>query len=1046
MELPCPFGIRCRSWLVLAGFLSVAASFAAGVEDDCKGCGEPAFPEAAEWLASQGYPSDEYVVLLRWEEVSRTGPRSVVTGYHVFSRDAGDWFDLYSGADGNLLDGDALAALGIRAKQWDLPPVEQRAELPVAVSRSAPMRPVPVGVAVKAATWASLELPALDVAALLAEDVAALLAEDGEAEGVPRKGARRIGIARTLPRAIEVTAGAATVGAWRELPCGALLWSVTLVSPGANAVRAHFSELAMPAGACVVVYNPRCPSEAYGPYVRPFAGDADLWSASCFSDSVTVECHVPAGATAQGLKLVIEELVHTYADFATFEWAKAGYCNQDVSCFPEWVTTSLGVAGFAFISHKTQLHCTGSLIADTDPDTRIPYFLTANHCVSSEDGYRGSANMEFFWLYQTPACDEDPPPIDSVPRNSDGADFLATSPGDEGTDFALVRLRSMPPEGLTYPGWSTAPLRVGDEAVCVHHPSGGYKRISFGTLTEDGSPQAGGYTVGDTDYERYYEVLWHTGTTEHGSSGSPLFAPDGQLIIGQLWGGYASCSATEEPDYYGRFDVSFPLVAEWLSPAGAPPGGGEGEGEPPSPPTGLGVSSSAGQVVLHWEANTAEPDLAGYHVHRAVDDTDSFVRLNTVPVTDTSYMDTSAETDETYIYRITAAGCGGVESEASEVLRVRASVVVMSVSDHTAGPGEETWIALNVNDATGIGPASVDIELAYDAPILDEATIEIQATAITGHLDVVADMADGGAIRFSASGDGGVVEGRGHLFDIHARVRANAEPDACGGVGFGTVKLYTDDGAALPVDASDTGTVCVSENCALGDLNGDGVVDGDDTVKALKAAAGLIVPNICDLQAGDPNGDRLIDCADAAMVSRMAEGLSINPTPDERDTLLSSVLAETDSVEVSLALVTGYMGAVAEIPVRVSRAAGVAAFEVSVAYPEESLELVEAVAGRATPEFVLAVNAKPPGSVTVSAARAQGLDTYAAQGTTLAVLRFRVANDSEVDAMTLPITLGRVALKGQWGDDFEWYTQVETADGGIMAVPSTWGCFNGSIE
>jgi hypothetical protein len=37
-----------------------------------------------------------------------------------------------------------------------------------------------------------------------------------------------------------------------------------------------------------------------------------------------------------------------------------------------------------------------------------------------------------------------------------------------------------------------------------------------------------------------------------------------QQIIGQLWGGGASCLQPDEPDYYGRFDRTFPLIEEYL--------------------------------------------------------------------------------------------------------------------------------------------------------------------------------------------------------------------------------------------------------------------------------------------------------------------------------------------------------------------------------------------------------------------------------------------------------------------------------------------------
>lgn len=52
---------------------------------------------------------------------------------------------------------------------------------------------------------------------------------------------------------------------------------------------------------------------------------------------------------------------------------------------------------------------------------------------------------------------------------------------------------------------------------------------------------------------------WDQGVTEPASSGSPLFNQN-QLIVGQLYGGTAACSGTNDngqDDNYGRLDVSW---------------------------------------------------------------------------------------------------------------------------------------------------------------------------------------------------------------------------------------------------------------------------------------------------------------------------------------------------------------------------------------------------------------------------------------------------------------------------------------------------------
>lgn len=517
---------------------------------------EPAFPEAASFLASQGYAAEDYAVLLSWQESARNRPGALVTGYHVLFRETGDTFDLYSDGHGNLLDDADLAALGVRSKNWDLAPVEQVTEIPPAIAKVLPPRPLPAGAPFTGRLGVSVLLPALDVDALLEED--ARRASSGE------KAAERVGVVRTLPQPIVVTDDGATAGSWQTLTDdGGRLWSVTLVSLGAEAIRVHFSQLRIPAGARVVIYNSRNPVEAYGPYQGAREGETGLWSASCFNEAVTVECCVPPKSEAKPLGLIIDAVTHAYVDFGKYQWTKAaGPCNQDVSCSPEWATTALGVGGYNFIRDSNVLHCTGALVADTDPGAVTPYFLTANHCVGAQSGTNGASSMEFFWLYQTPACGESPPPIADVPRTSGGADLLATA-GADVNDFTLVRLREAPPDGVAYIGWTTEPVSVGADVTCIHHPSGDYKRISFGKTSDAGSPIEQGNPI--QPYDTYHEVLWSLGTTEHGSSGAPLFLAGNQLVIGQLWGGYASCGNVDEPDYFGRFDKTFPLIEQWLS-------------------------------------------------------------------------------------------------------------------------------------------------------------------------------------------------------------------------------------------------------------------------------------------------------------------------------------------------------------------------------------------------------------------------------------------------------------------------------------------------
>jgi PKD repeat protein len=139
------------------------------------------------------------------------------------------------------------------------------------------------------------------------------------------------------------------------------------------------------------------------------------------------------------------------------------------------------------------------------------------------------------------------------------------------SDFALLELDDPPnPDwDLHWAGWdrtSTDP----PSAVTIHHPSTDEKRISFEDDPTTTTSYLGSSSPGNGSHIRVAD--WDLGTTEGGSSGSPLFNPDGR-VVGQLHGGYAACG-NNEPDWFGRLSVSWAgggtaasRLSDWLDPA-----------------------------------------------------------------------------------------------------------------------------------------------------------------------------------------------------------------------------------------------------------------------------------------------------------------------------------------------------------------------------------------------------------------------------------------------------------------------------------------------
>ena len=376
--------------------------------------------------------------------------------------------------------------------------------------------------------------------------------------GVMRAGVHRLGGDEFLGR-----------GKWSELPDGRAVFQAALRSPGATGLRLEFVNFAAGAGR-VWLYpgdetNPTLP-------VGPYEGGEDVWSGLVEGESVVLEFEAAAGAPRM-LPFQLGRISHISANVGTASAPRAAAlnCNLDVTCYPEWAERARGVARYLFETNGGGALCSGALV-NTRNNSGIPYFLTADHCISNNTEAR---SVQAFWSYQSSVCNGAPRSLRDVPTTS-GATYLAGGSMEQG-DFTLLRLTGTLPNGVTFSGWMPEELPIGTAVTGIHHPTGDYKRISFGNRAEPiitrGRPEP-----------KFHTIIWRSGVTEGGSSGSPIFTNEG-LIVGMLSGGpkpptgKTECDLTPAYDWYGKFSTAYPSLQGFLEERTTGP-------TPTPPPTG----------------------------------------------------------------------------------------------------------------------------------------------------------------------------------------------------------------------------------------------------------------------------------------------------------------------------------------------------------------------------------------------------------------------------------------------------------------------------
>ena len=352
-------------------------------------------------------------------------------------------------------------------------------------------------------------------------------------------------------------------GTWETTSEGVRVWRMAIRSPGSRGLRVEFDNFAVGDGR-VWLHNG---TQSAGPYTgRGVFNDGHFFSGAVFSESAILEYEPAADAGAElEPPFEVRSIVHqvrTPLDATVGAKDPADFCELDASCYPEWKPAMSSVGQISFVEDGVEALCSGSLLATRDNSLK-PYFLTAGHCIHDEAAAR---TVQTYWTYQTSACGATPPASrDSSAKSTLGAHLISSASLANG-DYSVILLQDVP-SGVTFAGWDPGGPAVGADLVGIHHPSGSWKRISFGARTGDASALVG--ANGDkAPAADYYQVAYALGRIEHGSSGSPLFSSPG-VIVGSLSYGEVNddgtvCSINPQGAGYSRFSVTYAGVQNLL--------------------------------------------------------------------------------------------------------------------------------------------------------------------------------------------------------------------------------------------------------------------------------------------------------------------------------------------------------------------------------------------------------------------------------------------------------------------------------------------------
>ncbi len=379
-----------------------------------------------------------------------------------------------------------------------------------------------------------------------------------------------------------------------ETAHGTVVWEMALVSAGASGLRLQFTDLDLAPGVELYVYNED--GQVWGPYVgKGPDGDGGLWSPSTFGDVVRIHVRATDASALAASRFTLAGLMHLGARVAPLQdIIRARYavgpvpqnmdycgvsledCTQNAMC---WISSNAylakpaqAIAHLQFVRDGGSYICTGAYLSQTGNAPQQPYFMTANHCFSTQ---ASASSLEAYFRFNSGSCPGTCPTRSTVPRVN-GATLIATGAAPGAPDYTFLRLSGFPSSGAWLLGWDSGLPAEGASLMHMGHPKGApltfaYRRIRYNNSSV---PRSSGVPEPTFIYSALASSSsdW-TGATEGGSSGGPamVLASDGiARFVGQLYGKTHAgttpdaCNPNTTATVDGALRSSFPTIRRYL--------------------------------------------------------------------------------------------------------------------------------------------------------------------------------------------------------------------------------------------------------------------------------------------------------------------------------------------------------------------------------------------------------------------------------------------------------------------------------------------------